>query len=175
MLPPLPPGLEPARITELRDYASKRGSYLQVIQLSAPVQPITFLSSWQPAASGVTARAATTICAKPMMTANLMTAHVRLLSMLLIWSVNSRERSSANCSRGAMPGSYCDHFGHCRSFQITSVHLPLTFNGGRITVLDRPRLETLSCECYAVVKTETDRLLPLQSQAEPGPLPAISA
>lgn len=31
---------------------------------------------------------------------------------------------------------------------------------GKITVLDRAKLETLSCECYAVVKTETDRLLP---------------
>ncbi len=31
---------------------------------------------------------------------------------------------------------------------------------GRITVLDRPRLEELCCECYAVVKKETDRLLP---------------
>jgi CRP-like cAMP-binding protein len=30
---------------------------------------------------------------------------------------------------------------------------------GKITVLDRPQLETLSCECYAVVKRETDRLL----------------
>ena len=30
---------------------------------------------------------------------------------------------------------------------------------GRITVLDRPRLEKLSCECYGVVKKETDRLL----------------
>jgi hypothetical protein len=27
-------------------------------------------------------------------------------------------------------------------------------------VLDRPHLEALSCECYAVVKKETDRLLP---------------
>jgi CRP-like cAMP-binding protein len=31
---------------------------------------------------------------------------------------------------------------------------------GQITVLDRPHLEKLSCECYAVVKKETDRLLP---------------
>src|SRR5580693_279343 len=31
---------------------------------------------------------------------------------------------------------------------------------GRITVLDRPQLEKLSCECYGVVKRETDRLLP---------------
>jgi CRP-like cAMP-binding protein len=30
---------------------------------------------------------------------------------------------------------------------------------GQITVLDRPQLEKLSCECYAVVKKETDRLL----------------
>lgn len=31
---------------------------------------------------------------------------------------------------------------------------------GHITVLDRPKLERLCCECYAVVKKETDRLLP---------------
>jgi CRP-like cAMP-binding protein len=31
---------------------------------------------------------------------------------------------------------------------------------GHITVLDRPKLEQLSCECYAVVKKETDRLMP---------------
>jgi CRP-like cAMP-binding protein len=31
---------------------------------------------------------------------------------------------------------------------------------GRITVLDRPKLEQLCCECYAVVRKETDRLLP---------------
>jgi CRP-like cAMP-binding protein len=40
---------------------------------------------------------------------------------------------------------------------------------GQITVLDRPRLELLSCECYAVVKRETDRLLresPLYPSAE---------
>ena len=32
------------------------------------------------------------------------------------------------------------------------------YSRGRITVLDRPKLEQLSCECYAVVKHETDRL-----------------
>jgi CRP-like cAMP-binding protein len=31
---------------------------------------------------------------------------------------------------------------------------------GRITVLDRERLEQRACECYAVVKSEYDRLLP---------------
>jgi CRP-like cAMP-binding protein len=30
---------------------------------------------------------------------------------------------------------------------------------GQITVLDRPQLEQLSCECYAIVKRETDRIL----------------
>jgi CRP-like cAMP-binding protein len=34
------------------------------------------------------------------------------------------------------------------------------YRRGKITVLDRPRLETRSCECYQVVKTEFDRLLP---------------
>lgn len=36
----------------------------------------------------------------------------------------------------------------------------IEYSRGRITVLDRPKLEKLCCECYAVVKTETDRLLP---------------
>jgi CRP-like cAMP-binding protein len=34
---------------------------------------------------------------------------------------------------------------------------------GQITVLDRDKLEALSCECYAVVKKETDRLQDIQS------------
>jgi CRP-like cAMP-binding protein len=32
---------------------------------------------------------------------------------------------------------------------------------GRITVLDRPKLEQMRCECHTVVKRETDRLRPL--------------
>jgi len=35
----------------------------------------------------------------------------------------------------------------------------IKYKRGHITVLDRPKLETLSCECYAVVKKESDRLL----------------
>jgi len=35
----------------------------------------------------------------------------------------------------------------------------IRYSRGKIVVLDRPRLEALSCECYAVVKAETDRLL----------------
>jgi CRP-like cAMP-binding protein len=36
----------------------------------------------------------------------------------------------------------------------------IEYERGRITVLDRPALEQRSCECYAVVKHEYDRLLP---------------
>ena len=37
----------------------------------------------------------------------------------------------------------------------------IRYSRGRITVLDREGLERASCECYAVVKKEYDRLLPL--------------
>jgi CRP-like cAMP-binding protein len=36
----------------------------------------------------------------------------------------------------------------------------ISYKRGRITVLDRPRLEQICCECYGVVKAEFDRLLP---------------
>jgi CRP-like cAMP-binding protein len=37
----------------------------------------------------------------------------------------------------------------------------IRYHRGRITVLDRAKLEAGSCECYGVVKQEYDRLLPL--------------
>lgn len=36
----------------------------------------------------------------------------------------------------------------------------IRYRRGKITVLDRPGVEARSCECYQVVKTEFDRLLP---------------
>lgn len=42
----------------------------------------------------------------------------------------------------------------------------IEYSRGRITVLDRHKLEQLSCECYAVVKKETDRLLPYVPQRQ---------
>ncbi|MDP3426086.1 MAG: Crp/Fnr family transcriptional regulator [Humidesulfovibrio sp.] len=40
----------------------------------------------------------------------------------------------------------------------------IEYSRGHITVLDRPKLEKLCCECYDVVKRETDRLLPYLSK-----------
>jgi len=36
----------------------------------------------------------------------------------------------------------------------------IDYHRGQITVLDRAGLEARTCECYAVVKNEFDRLLP---------------
>ena len=41
----------------------------------------------------------------------------------------------------------------------------IRYSRGRITVIDRLGLENRVCECYAVVKTEYDRLLPMQEAA----------
>ena len=41
----------------------------------------------------------------------------------------------------------------------------IRYSRGRILVLDRPGLERRSCECYAVVKKEYDRLLPVKIAA----------
>lgn len=41
----------------------------------------------------------------------------------------------------------------------------ISYNRGRITVLDRPGLEARACECYAVVKKEFDRLLPYRTDS----------
>jgi len=38
----------------------------------------------------------------------------------------------------------------------------IAYARGRITVLDRPRLQARTCECYAVVKKEYERLLPVR-------------
>jgi len=44
----------------------------------------------------------------------------------------------------------------------------IEYSRGQITVLDRPKLEQLCCECYAVVKREGDRLLPRPEANAPG-------
>jgi len=42
----------------------------------------------------------------------------------------------------------------------------IEYSRGQITVLNRPKLEKLSCECYAVVRKETNRLLPHAENSE---------
>jgi Mn-dependent DtxR family transcriptional regulator len=41
----------------------------------------------------------------------------------------------------------------------------IEYSRGKITVLDRERVEARVCECYAVVKREYDRLLPARDGA----------
>jgi CRP-like cAMP-binding protein len=41
----------------------------------------------------------------------------------------------------------------------------IQYDDGEITVLDRPGVELRSCECYSVVKKESDRLLAQQAKA----------
>ncbi len=42
----------------------------------------------------------------------------------------------------------------------------IRYDDGKITVLDRDGVEKRSCECYGVVKTESDRLLPRSVEVE---------
>jgi CRP-like cAMP-binding protein len=54
----------------------------------------------------------------------------------------------------------------------------IAYSRGIITVLDRPKLESLSCECYQAVKVETDPLLqyapPRQMATNSRPIPISS-
>jgi CRP-like cAMP-binding protein len=50
----------------------------------------------------------------------------------------------------------------------------IKYSRGEITVMDRPKLEKLCCECYAVVRKESDRLLP-RAQAQLAIDPAVGA
>lgn len=42
----------------------------------------------------------------------------------------------------------------------------IKYHRGKITVLDRKKLETMSCECYSVVKKEADRLASLPNTTD---------
>ena len=44
----------------------------------------------------------------------------------------------------------------------------IEYRRGHIVVLDRPKLERLCCECYAVVRKETERLMPFLTDHQVG-------
>ena len=50
----------------------------------------------------------------------------------------------------------------------------MRYTGGNITVLNRAKLERLSCECYSVVKNEIKRLFALDLPAQPQSRPKLS-
>jgi CRP-like cAMP-binding protein len=49
----------------------------------------------------------------------------------------------------------------------------ITYSRGHIQVLDRKRLEPLSCECYRVLRNETARLLADDADASPPPTRSV--
>lgn len=93
------------------------------------------------------------------------------------WLLLSLDRLSGN--RVAMTQEFISNMLGVRREGVTQAATKLrdmgviSYRRGLITVLDRPRLERLSCECYEVVKRETDRLLPYTSE-RPTITPAAS-
>ena len=95
--------------------------------------------------------------------------HHSLDQQLCRWLLLSLDRLSGNELR--MTQELIANMLGVRREGVTEAALKLQKAGlihytrGRITVLDRVGLEQRSCECYAVVKTEYDRLLPAKTAA----------
>jgi CRP-like cAMP-binding protein len=90
--------------------------------------------------------------------------HHTLDQQLCRWLLLSLDRLGAN--ELAMTQELIANMLGVRREGVTEAALKLQVAGlisytrGHITVLDRPGLEKRTCECYAVVKREYDRLLP---------------
>jgi CRP-like cAMP-binding protein len=90
--------------------------------------------------------------------------HHTLDQQLCRWLLLSLDRLGAN--ELAMTQELIANMLGVRREGVTEAALKLqeagliSYTRGRITVLDRPGLEKRTCECYAVVKREYDRLLP---------------
>ena len=90
--------------------------------------------------------------------------HHSLDQQLCRWLLLSLDR--LQCHELVMTQSLIANMLGVRREGVTEAALKLQKSGlirytrGRITILDRPGLEARTCECYAVVKKEYDRLLP---------------
>ncbi|HUR39535.1 MAG TPA: Crp/Fnr family transcriptional regulator [Verrucomicrobiae bacterium] len=97
--------------------------------------------------------------------------HHNIDQQLCRWLLLSMDRLSSN--RLVMTQDLIANMLGVRREGVTDAALKLQklgvirYQRGKIDVLDRVRLEMLSCECYAVVKTEEDRLLDYAVSAVP--------
>ena len=89
--------------------------------------------------------------------------HHTIDQQLCRWLLLSMDRLSHN--RLTMTQDFIGNMLGVRREGVTEATLKLlkqgaiSYSRGLITVLDRPKLETLSCECYQVVKTEMEHML----------------
>jgi CRP-like cAMP-binding protein len=96
--------------------------------------------------------------------------HHAIDQQLCRWLLLSMDRLSG--SRLTMTQEFISHMLGVRREGVTQAASKLqqlgviSYKRGLITVLDRPRLEALSCECYEVVRKETDMLLAYMPQRQ---------
>lgn len=96
--------------------------------------------------------------------------HHSIDQQLCRWLLLSMDRLSHN--QLTMTQEFIGHMLGVRREGVTQAALKLqqlgviSYARGLIRVLDRPRLEALSCECYSVVRKETDLLLHYMPQRQ---------
>lgn len=90
------------------------------------------------------------------------------------WVLMTHDRAQSD--EFLLTHEFLSHMLGVRRMSVTDVLKPLQDAGlilnhrGRITVLDRPRLEATVCECYRTVQATFDRLLgPVRHPARPAP------
>jgi hypothetical protein len=96
--------------------------------------------------------------------------HHAIDQQLCRWLLLSMDRLSHN--HLTMTQEFIGHMLGVRREGVTQAALKLqqlgviAYTRGLIKVMDRPRLEALSCECYGVVRKETDLLLHYMPQRQ---------
>src|SRR5688572_4530071 len=86
------------------------------------------------------------LCRWLLLSADRLPSNVLTMTQELIANMLGVRREGVTASAGALQDAGLIHYSR-----------------GRITILDRRRLESRVCECYAVVKKEFDRLLPTKA------------